>query len=184
MANFELYYPKLRKAEGGYASAEFAAKYHDKGGETYLGIARNYNPTWEGWPIIDAYKLKNGVPKHYFIFPDPHLDELAKTHSKKVYWDKLILDQVANQSVAEYFMDYGFNSGLRTATKAVQRIVGAPIDGGMGTTTLGFIAKFDQKDLFNKLMNARVALITNSPTIDPKNKPGLISRAKSFVFVP
>jgi len=152
MADFDKYYPILLKAEGGYASAEFAAKYNDKGGETYKGIARNFNPAWEGWAIIDAYKAKNGIPK----------------------W----------KSVAEYFMDYGFNSGLGTATKAVQRIVGATVDGGMGQHTLDAIAKFDQKDLFNKLVNARVALIQNSPTISTKNKPGLIARAKSFVFVP
>ncbi|HTL83372.1 MAG TPA: glycosyl hydrolase 108 family protein [Bacteroidia bacterium] len=184
MADFDKYYPILLKAEGGYASAEFAAKYNDKGGETYKGIARNFNPAWEGWAIIDAYKAKNGIPKWNSIIPDPHLDELAKSYSKKLYWDKLMLDQVQNQSVAEYFMDYGFNSGLGTATKAVQRIVGATVDGGMGQHTLDAIAKFDQKDLFNKLVNARVALIQNSPTISTKNKPGLIARAKSFVFVP
>ena len=53
MANFEDAYKKLLIKEGGYVHDS-----DDSGGETYRGISRRYNPTWEGWDIIDTYKRK------------------------------------------------------------------------------------------------------------------------------
>ena len=32
----------------------------DSGGETYCGIARNSNPKWQGWKIVDKHKLNTG----------------------------------------------------------------------------------------------------------------------------
>ena len=38
--------------EGGYNKGVTG----DSGGETYRGIARNYNPDWKGWKVIDGIK--------------------------------------------------------------------------------------------------------------------------------
>ena len=42
---------KTLETEGGYVNDP-----SDSGGETYCGIARNSNPKWEGWKIVDAHK--------------------------------------------------------------------------------------------------------------------------------
>ncbi len=182
MASFEAYYPKLLTAEGGYASADYAAKNGDKGGETYLGIARNYNKDWAGWPLIDAYKKKNGVPKWNSKIKDPEIDRLAKETSKKIYWDKLKLDQVKNQSLAEYIMDFGFNSGLATPVKAVQELLGLKKDGVIGGDTINKINAADQKKLFTDLQDYRIKFVSNIKTLKPDVIQGLIKRAKSFAF--
>lgn len=176
MANFELYYPKLKQYEGGYASAAFAASINDKGGETYKGIARNFNPDWAGWPIIDEYKLKNGLPKYNSIIPDPRLDKLAKDHSKKAYWDKLRLDDVQNQNVAEAIGDFGFNSGLGTAAKAVQRVLKLPVDGNIGPVTIDAINKANQKQLFDDIQNYRRNFIKNITSLSEQIKNALLGR--------
>jgi lysozyme family protein len=182
MASFELYYPKLKKYEGGYASDAYAKKMGDSGGETYKGIARNYNKDWAGWKIIDAYKAKNGEPKYNTYIKDATLDALAKEHSKKVYWDAMRLDEVKNQALAEFIGDYGFNSGVASVSKYTNRFVGLPEKTVITSDTIKAINNADQKKLFDSLQAHRIDLITNSNKIDPKNKVGLLARAKSFVF--
>lgn len=176
MANFELFYPKLKHYEGGYASAAFAASINDKGGETYKGIARNFNLDWPGWKIIDEYKLKNGLPKYNSIIPDPRLDKMAKDHSKKAYWDKLRLDDVKNQHVAEAIGDFGFNSGLRTAAKAVQRVLKLPVDGDVGPATVAAINNANPQKLFNDIQNYRRNFIKNITSLSEQIKNALLGR--------
>ncbi len=190
MADFNLYYPKLKKYEGGYASEAYAKKRGDSGGETYKGIARNYNKDWEGWKIIDAYIAKQRVAKNdpkwtppwNSYIKDPRLDDLAKQRSKKNYWDVLRLDEVKNQALAEQIGDYAFNSGVGSVAKYTQRFAGVPETGKITSDTVKAINSTDQQKLFNDLQNHRIDLITNSSKIDPKNKPGLLARAKGFVF--
>lgn len=184
MADFEKYYPTLKKHEGGYASADFAASINDAGGETYLGIARNFNQSWEGWKIIDEYKAAHGEPKWNSYISDPRLPELAKQHSKKAYWDFLCLDKFVNQSVAEYLMDFGFNSGLKTVAKAVQKIVGVSVDGSIGSKSLEAINGYDQQKLFDELVAYRVSFLMAITKLKQSVKDALVKRAMSFKFVP
>jgi lysozyme family protein len=181
MADFSLYYPKLLKYEGGYASPEYAKIMGDDGGETYLGIARNYNKKWPGWKIIDAIKATRKIEYNEKI-NDPELYKLAEAHSKEGYWDKMSLDQVVNQSVAEMIGDYGFNSGIGLSMKAVQRIIETPVTGIFSPADITKINSFNQLVLFSTLQNVRITMITNSKKINPKFKGGLINRAKSFTF--
>jgi lysozyme family protein len=44
--------PFTLNEEGGYNKGMTG----DSGGETYRGIARNYNPKWKGWAVIDKIK--------------------------------------------------------------------------------------------------------------------------------
>lgn len=182
MANFDLYYPKLKVYEGGYASAAFAASINDSGGETYMGIARNYNPTWAGWPIIDAYKTAHGIPQHNAFIPDSHLTDLAKSHSKVAYWDKLMLDSVKNQSVAEAIGDFGFNSGLKTAAKAAKRVLGLKDNGIIGTDTIEAINKANQQKLFDDIQAYRKKFIGNITFLSEQVKGSLINRVNKITY--
>lgn len=182
MAIFKIYYPKLLIYEGGYASAEYAREMKDSGGETYLGIARNYNPKWEGWPLIDAWIKTHGLPAHNSKIPSPEIYAAAEKTTKQKYWDKLYLDQVINQSLAEQICDFGFNSGLDLSAKIVQRIIKHPETGVLNSNDIGGINIFDQPKLFTDLQIFRIDMIEKSTKINPKFKDGLINRAKSFVF--
>ena len=57
-SDFEKSLTFVLSAEGGYANNK-----NDKGGETYKGVARNYNPHWGGWVQIDLVK-ESGVINH------------------------------------------------------------------------------------------------------------------------
>ena len=185
MADFSLYYPHLLKFEGGYASAAYAAKMGDSGGETYCGIARNYNLDWPGWKIIDAYKLSKGEPKYNSKINDKQLYDLCLQHSKVAYWDKMKLDKVLNQSVAEMIGDYGFNSGIGTSVKAAQRIVHGKVEsitGVMSDEDIKLINLEKPKKVFETLRDMRIGMIQRSTKINPLFKDGLINRANSIKF--
>ncbi|MFN3405850.1 MAG: glycosyl hydrolase 108 family protein [Cytophagaceae bacterium] len=183
MASFDQFYPILEPNEGGYVSAATAASIGDSGGETYKGVARNYNPTWEGWKIIDAYKAANGGKiKHNAIIPDPVLNKMVKDLAKKKYWDVMRLDEVRNQSLANLIADFGFNSGTGAPAKAIQRILGLVQDGVIGPVTIKAINSANQKTLFEKLKEARINFINSSTKILDKIKPQLVERADSFFF--
>ena len=62
MANFGDAFKKLSIKEGGYVNDK-----DDAGGETYKGISRRYNPTWQGWTMIDSYKSDTTISADYFI---------------------------------------------------------------------------------------------------------------------
>ena len=51
MAYFGDAFKKLSIKEGGYVNDK-----DDAGGETYRGISRKYNPTWQGWIMNVSYK--------------------------------------------------------------------------------------------------------------------------------
>lgn len=182
MADFEKFYPLLAPHEGGYLSAKMAADTNDSGGETYRGIARNYNKDWAGWPIIDAYKAKHGIPKWNSIIPDKKLDALVKQRAKENYWDKHKFGEIKNQSVANAIADYTFNSGPGNSVKLVQRLLKIKADGISGKATIEAINKANQKWLLDKITEGRVAMIKASKSIDPDSKPQLVERAESFFF--
>ena len=73
MKTFDELFDGVIKHEGYYANVE-----GDRGGETYMGVARNLHPDWEGWQYIDAYKETYGeIPwnKHIDI---PELNCMVK----------------------------------------------------------------------------------------------------------
>lgn len=67
-------------SEGGYANVK-----EDKGGETYRGIARNSNPNWKGWEIIDKYKAEHGGIAHGEYINDTQLDVYVEQFWKDYY---------------------------------------------------------------------------------------------------
>lgn len=121
MANFDDAYKLLENKEGGYVHDT-----DDSGGETYRGISRRYNPTWDGWVMIDAFK------KRYFgkalskrLDADEQLQKLVKEKYKRGYWDIFELDSVPNQLIAYQMFDTNVNCGqaaaIRFAEKALKR---------------------------------------------------------------
>jgi lysozyme family protein len=100
-SDFKTAYLHIRKWEGNYGKY-----WQDPGGETYGGIARNYNKDWYGWKIFDIYKsrreLKNGdnIPELEFWVIDYYL----------TIWLKDGYSKITNQKVATYLFDYR-NSG-------------------------------------------------------------------------
>jgi lysozyme family protein len=113
--------------EGGYANIQ-----GDRGGETYRGISRRAHPDWPGWPIIDGFKLQSPI-RHNQIFPQ--LEDSVGRFYKAEYWDRVSGNDLPSL-VALTVFDHAVHSGVRRASKALQREVGAKVDGAIGDRTV------------------------------------------------
>lgn len=98
--------------EGGYCNDP-----DDAGGETYKGIARNYNPTWEGWTIIDFMKRYDDFPK--CLETEENLQICVKRLYKQKYFDVYRGDDMPEMLAMEMF-DTGVNMGVGRAAKFLQ----------------------------------------------------------------
>jgi len=116
----------------------------DPGGETFMGISRNWYPSWEGWAIIDRYGPKN--------MPDNTLDSLhvaVKQFYLINFWDRIQGDKIAKLSVdvAIKMFDTAVNLGVSRAVTFLQEALNLlninkrlyaelTVDGKLGARTM------------------------------------------------
>lgn len=103
--------------EGGYVDHK-----HDPGGATNMGITLATLRAWRGRDVTKGDVL-----------------DLTKTEAGQIYkakyWDNVRGDELPKG--LDYAMfDFAVNSGIRRATKFLQRLIGAKADGILGPMTL------------------------------------------------
>jgi lysozyme family protein len=128
MADFIPAFEKMLKDEGGYQLTTLAG---DTGGMTYAGIARNPNPQWEGWPLVDRKEFGGA------------LTTMVRNFYRTHFWDRIRGDEIQNQEIAESIFNFGVNAGVGMAAKLAQLVVGATPDGGIGAKTVELLNKCD-----------------------------------------
>ena len=153
MADFNAAFEKMIADEGGYVLHNVAG---DTGGMTYAGIARNKNPNWPGWNLIDHDATSN-----------PLLTGMVRNFYKVEFWDRIRGDEIANQVVAESVFNFGVNTGMGVAVKLAQLIVGATPDGAVGNVTL---QKFNNVEPESFKKAYALAKITRYADICNRNK--------------
>jgi len=107
--SFERAFAVTMQHEGGYSNHP-----KDKGGPTYMDIARTKHPQWAGWPIIDAC-LRHGRP----LSLAPGLPGLVREFSRAEFWQPLrghLIDPVS---------EAGVNCGPGNGVKFPQRALNA-----------------------------------------------------------
>jgi lysozyme family protein len=172
MAKFEDFAGKLLRLEGGYVNHPL-----DKGGPTKYGVIltvwQEYGHDKDGDGDIDAEDIKklSEDDAHYI--------------AKKIFWDYFLADLILNQSLAEFIVDWGYNSGRKTVAKIVQRVLNVTVDGIVGPQTITAINRADQELLFNALKIERKVFLNNII----KRKPdqivfydGWMNRVNSFKY--
>jgi lysozyme family protein len=136
MAEFNIAFQKMLSHEGEYVNDP-----DDRGGETYKGIAHASHSNWPGWLVIDKYKANPDFPslleKNIDLQQD--VDQFYWTN----FWFPLNADRIQNQSIAEAIFDFGINAGIHVSIRMIQSLVGANIDGILGTETLNKLNVFD-----------------------------------------
>lgn len=137
MASSSVLAPFIRKWEGDFANHPL-----DPGGATKWGVTLNTYRFYYGLnkTVEDLKNMTENEWNYIFI---------------RGFWDKALATQIVSQSVANMIVDWGWNAGMKTAIKSVQRILGCTQDGIMGPITMGFINRANAKDLFDKLYAAR-----------------------------
>lgn len=172
MAKVELLAPKILKWEGGFVNDP-----DDLGGATNKGVTI---ATWkqcgydkDGDGDIDVVDLK-------LITVKDMTDRILKPH----YWDRWKADTINNQSIADILVDWVWGSGKWGIT-IPQQLLGVEADGLVGNKTIQALNSYNQKELFQKIFNARVNYLDNICRKRPANKKfyrGWINRLNDFKF--
>jgi lysozyme family protein len=172
MAEFLPFFKKLMVHEGGWSND--AA---DKGGPTKYGVILK---EWiaKGWDKdgdndVDVNDLKLIT-----------LEDAARI-AKPYYWDKVGGDTIRNQSFAEMLADFAYNSGVGTASKKLQKLLGLKEDGVIGPVTIAKVNSVNQEDLFNKFKQIRINFYLAIVNSNPSQKvflKGWMNRINSFTF--
>ena len=128
------------KAEGGFCNDS-----RDPGGMTNLGVTKT---TWE------AYTGHRASEADMRALTPAKVAPLYKSR----YWNEVCGDYLP-PSVALAVFDFAVNAGPRRAGKMLQRIVGVPVDGIVGSATVhavdGFVDNHGEAELVRQFTNAR-----------------------------
>jgi len=121
MADFGPAFEKMLHDEGGMQLTDIPG---DRGGMTYAGIARNPNPDWPGWALVDRKEFGGSLT--------PMVRDFYHTN----YWARIRGNEIRDQQIAETIFNFAVNTGTGVAIKLAQVIVGATPDGGIGPKTV------------------------------------------------
>lgn len=173
MADFKKFFPILLHWEG----SSFTIIPGDNGGATKFGVtlaewkAAGYDENSDGTVDVNDLKLIT--------------EDEAMVIAKREYWDLMKGDNILNQSVANFIVDFAYNCGSGTATKKLQHVLGTVVDGVIGSHTLNTLNSTDQQTLFNKLKQMRIqyydAIVENNGGQE-KFLRGWLNRTNSFEF--
>lgn len=138
MANYNIAYTKVIKIEGGYVNDP-----DDAGGETYMGISRKFNPNAKFWKVIDEIKSINSnitnKEMNAILKKNNSITGEIKNIYKNKYWDKLYLDNLNSQKIAEELFDTAVNMGVSVAIKILQNSLRVKTDGKMSNDLIKII---------------------------------------------
>lgn len=133
IANFEKwFYGELVQLEGGVANLD-----GDVGGYTVFGVAHNFWPNWEGWPIVQGLIKANPKISTKDLFKA--LDEPLKKFYKGNFWDACKADSLPS-GVDSYLMTAVIHNGISKPCKMLQEIAGVTPDGSLGNKTIAAVA--------------------------------------------
>lgn len=159
---------KTLETEGGYVNDP-----SDSGGETYCGIARNSNPNWQGWKIVDKHKPLKWNQK----IQDSALEQLVIEIYDSKYYQPIKADRIDSDMIRTHLYDMGVNAGTGAAVKllqkAINKVYGVTIatDGAIGNITLTYTNnKAKLNELVNDFINQRKEYYRNLVTVKPSNK--------------
>ncbi len=183
MVTFAVCFEKIIEHEGGYANIT-----GDRGGETYMGIARNIHPYWNGWSLVDHYRKKNGgtLPHNYKINDNLLHTKVARFYHDE-FWKKYNIHLIVNNNLKYIIFDWCVNSGYYGA-KGVQKVLSRfghnlKPDGILGKHTIQAINTCNAIDLFESIKTARIKYYNKISTGDnAKFLNGWLNRINSIEY--
>lgn len=151
MGNFSEAYKLTGHNEGGYSNNA-----DDHGGETYAGISRKFWPNWPGWALVDKAKaFAKSTPLINHWLDQNGIEPYVAAFYKANFWDANKLDLVKDQQLANNIYDFGVNSGVVKAAKALQEVLKVSNDGIIGQQTINALNGSNARDVYNAYNGAR-----------------------------
>ena len=183
---FERAFAHLVQREGYFAHVK-----GDRGGMTYMGVARTFWPNLSLWMLIDAYVERLGRPLRWNErIDDPVVEARVKAFYYQHFWSKIKADQMGSASVAELLFDSYVHSGNR-AIEWIQQAaneVGAihlAVDRQFGPQTLLAVNACDPQRLFITLKALRAAYLgwlADNVSGQAKFRTGWLRRINAFRY--
>jgi len=114
-------------------------------GLTFMGVYQKAYPNWEGWKYICEYinNIKQFSDVSRFCYDSITIRGLVKIFYKEEFWDKLQLEKIKNQQVADEIFVFAVNIGIKNAVKEVQKILQITPDGIVGSITVDKLNSID-----------------------------------------
>jgi lysozyme family protein len=144
-SNFEHALEELLKHEGGYVFHKL-----DPGGMTNLGVTKRVWEEWVNRPVDEA-EMRALTP-----------DTVAPLYKAK-YWDMVHGDQLPS-GVDLCVFDCAVNSGVKRASKLLQRAVGVDDDGVIGRATLAAVEDISAEEVIDRFCAERLSFLEALPT--------------------
>ena len=120
-------------------------------GWTFMGIYQKANPDLDLWKVVrQKMQQYNGDMELVgsMLYDNKLVRDGVEAFYKKEFWDRMKLDQIENQHVANEIMIFGVNAGTKAAIKLAQRAVGVAQDGVIGPKTIKALNNVDE-DVFS-----------------------------------
>jgi len=164
-ADFRLSLKHILNHEGYYVNHP-----DDKGGETYAGITRKYNPDWYGWKYINEYKKKGDIVWNTHI---PELDYWVLDYYLTI-WVKEQFYVLKDQEVANNTLDIRINSpstGVRIIQRTINQAgISIPITDKLDSLTIHSINHINDSIYLSILRQKRLIFYENIAKRDPSQK--------------
>jgi lysozyme family protein len=189
MANFRKAMDLNKQAE--FSSNPKACLHVNKGEEgwlTYMGIYQKAHPTWKRWGYIQTILNKHGGDKKEAsleLYQDKALEADVYSFFKEEFWDKMKLDRVTSQKIAEELFIFCTNANMKAGVKMAQRLVGTKDDGIVGNDTIAAFNAFDEKVFDKEYDLLEQAYYMNLISLHPEleiNEKGWINRSELAVI--
>lgn len=128
------------------SSSDVLHKNKTEQGLTFMGIYQGAHPSWNGWNIVkNAISVNTDIRSaSEVLYANITLKEMVFDFYEREFWNKMRLNAVESQIIADELFCFGVNSGIKTAVKLAQKIVGAQLDGVVGVQTLRALNSIDE----------------------------------------
>ncbi len=163
MADFGRSYAITSAHEGGYVHAP-----DDKGGETYMGVARKFHPNWPGWTILDFYHSNNPRLKTGEFLPAKEQSWILPMHKELFYqfWTDSRAGELADQRLAYIYYDF-YIMTMSNAVRLLQSALNAngarlQVDGRIGPLTIQAANRIDAEKVHDTYKVLRAAFHKNA----------------------
>ncbi len=151
-ATFDHALAAVLKHEGGYVNHP-----RDPGGATNKGVTQAVYDDWRGKHELAKQSVKLITPAEVMAI------------YKRLYWDAVRGDDLP-AGLDYCLFDFAVNSGVKRASRYLQRAAGVIDDGQIGANTLAAVKLVPPRRLIDAVCSARLAFLKNLSTFDTFGK--------------
>ena len=138
-------------------------------GWTFMGIYQTAHPKLSLWTKVDdAVSLSSSVAEaSKMLYADKELLDEVKKFYKDKFWDRMRLDEIKEQHIANEMFVFGVNAGCGRSVRLAQKVVGAVADGLIGPKTIEAINAYDidsfDREFDSEEIKYYEAIVSNNP---------------------